>query len=676
MTKKTKMTLSLSALIVVLSIGAQIYTNHKVDQVLQNFPYSLDNQAKLLISQTSKNIFTRDLTFSLQNNDNEKTDLVTSKLTTLPFFITAESNLSEKFVRQLNKTLNITIDKNTINTKFSPLGDYFSSDILTEFRDFANKSQQSTISLNFRENKEIDLSTNLSGFQYDHDSKLEKVEANTHLIPVSVSQYDLTRAELTAEKAELALLNGENTRLQLKNATYKFNSKKDENVQKRDLVTKFSSDILRISNKNRTTEESQTTFGGLNLAISQQGVPSAVNFYNEFKKISTNQNLKESVSALLSAITQNEIFDAKLSVLSVNAPKNQKPYFNLKNGEATLKLENRNLAEVNVNAALNVESVKQMQENETIKWEAKGGKLSGQLNNYNLSNELAFVPFFLDALTVKNAPTKDNTKLLALKDKWAKEFQGNAVFDFALQTFNSDKLVANDVEFRLQNESLENDQYNENITLNVKKLGLPPEGIQLEDMALSLPIKQNHYKTYLQSAFCQYPFEPICKAHLSQETRNKYDKNQLKDLDLIVDNATLSAAVNTLPETQAYPVKLEANGIVSKAPEGKEKTESSELFFKNLKGSLNLAINKMLIDDTNKKAREIKALSPLWNSFLLETVKPQGKLSTAFEEKGEDYVLTLEKNENGYFINGKSPEDLRQESQMKEDKPKESESDQ
>ncbi|OOF79737.1 hypothetical protein BKG96_00985 [Rodentibacter caecimuris] len=677
MTKKTKITLSLSALIVVSGIGAQIYTNHKVDQVLQNFPYSLDNQAKLLVSQTSKNIFTRHLTFSLQNNDNEKTDLITSKLTTLPFFITAESNLSEKFVRQLNKTLNITIDKNTINTKFSPLGAYFSSDILTEFRDFANKSQQSTISLNFRENKEIDLNANLTGFNYDNDSKLKKLEGKVHLIPVTPSQYDLTHIELTAENAELALLNGENTRLQLKNTTYKFHTTQQENnTEKRNLTTKFSSDILRISNKNRTTEESQTTFGGLNISLNQQGVPSAVNFYNEFKKISASQNLKESVSSLLSAITLNEIFDAKLSVLSVNAPKNQKPYFNLKNGEATLKLGNRNLAKVNVDVALNIESVKQMQENETIKWEAKGGKLSGQLNNYNLTNELAFVPFFLDALTVKNPPTKDNTKLLALKDKWAKEFHGNAVFDFTLQTFNSDKLVTNDVEFRLQNESLENDQYNENITLNVKKLRLPPEGIQLENIVLLLPIKQNHYKTYLQSAFCQSPFEPICKAHLSQETRNKYDENQLTDLDLIVDNATLTAAVNTFPETQAYPVKLKVNSIVSKAQKGEKKTESGALFLNNLEGSLNLAINKMLIDDTNEKAREIKALSPLWRLFLLETVKPQGKLSDAFEEKREDYVLTLEKNESGYFINGKSLEDLQQQLQMKEDKPEENESDQ
>ncbi len=45
-------------------------------------------------------------------------NVISTKLTALPFFITAESQLSEQLVRQLNKTLNITIDKNTINSKF------------------------------------------------------------------------------------------------------------------------------------------------------------------------------------------------------------------------------------------------------------------------------------------------------------------------------------------------------------------------------------------------------------------------------------------------------------------------------------------------------------------------------------------------------------------------------
>lgn len=665
MSKRKKITLTLAALLVAIGTGAQIYTNHKVDQVLQKFPYSLDNQATLEITESNKNFFSRDLTFSIKENNAESTAVVSTSLTTLPFFITAESKLSEQLVRQLNKTLNLTIDRNTINSKFSPVGDYLQSDVLVEFRDFANKPQQMSMSLNFLNNKEIELKTNLSGFHYDIDSKLEKVNGKARLIPVSQSQYDLANMELTAENAELVLLNGENTRLQLKNATYNFNTKKNEQTLKRDLNTKFSSDILRISNKERTTEESQTTFGGLNLAISQQGVPSAVNFYNEFKKITTNQKLKETVNTLVYAITQNDMFDAQLSVLSVNAPKNQKPYFNLQKGAVELKLNNQDLTDAIAKLSINVESVQQQQEDETVKWIAKGGKLSGQFKG-NLQNNLAFIPFFLDSLSVKEPAQKDNKELLILKEKWAKEFHSNGKLDVSLQNFNSASLVIDNAQFNMQTETLENDQFNEYFALNAQKVALPLDGMQFEAISASLPFKQNHYRTYIQSAFCMDVFFPLCDAYLTEETRNKYDENQLKDLDLIVDNATVTTSLNTYPETKAYPIKLEANGIVSKAPEGEEQTAMNELFFNNIEGTFSLALNKMLIDDTDEKANEIKSQSAFWQ-LLKESVKPQEQLSLTFAEENDDYVLKLEKNSNGYFINGKSPEDLQQELEMEDE---------
>ena len=58
---------------------------------------------------------------------------------------------------------------------------------------------------------------------------------------------------------------------------------KSGEADKRDLSTKFSSDILRVANKTRTTEEGQATAGGLNLLIKQNGVPSAVNFHHDLK---------------------------------------------------------------------------------------------------------------------------------------------------------------------------------------------------------------------------------------------------------------------------------------------------------------------------------------------------------------------------------------------------------
>lgn len=458
-----------------------------------------------------------------------------------------------------------------------------------EFRDFANKPQQMTMSLNFLNDNEIELKTRLSGFNYDKESRVEKIEGRIRLMPVSSRQYDLVDAEFMAENAELVLLNGENTRLQLKNATYIFSRKNDENNQaKRNLNTKFSSDILRISNKNRITEESQTTFGGLNLTVNQYGVASSINFYDEFKKLELkNQNLKAGINWLVILLTQNDSFDSKLSVLSVNAPKNQQPYFNLQNGEVIVKLDNRDLTNANLDFSLKVESVKQMQEGEGLKWKASGGYFSGKLNAYNLSNELALIPFFLDSLSVKTSPTKDNKELLKLKEKWAREFHGSAEFSAALQAFNDANAVLDleDVQFHLQSEALEDEQYNGNIRVNAKRLALPSEGMQFEEAAVSLPVRLQHYKTYLQSAFCRNLFKSLCEVYLTQETRNQYDENQLKGPDLSIDGATLTALLNTYPETKAYPIKLNADGVLNKALEEKQRrifTTSCSIMLKAL----------------------------------------------------------------------------------------------
>ena len=86
MSKKRKITLTLAAIIVAIGGGAQFYTNQQVDKVLQKFPYSLDNQLSLKVTETAKNFFSRDLIFSLENYDGKHTDVISTKLTALPFF--------------------------------------------------------------------------------------------------------------------------------------------------------------------------------------------------------------------------------------------------------------------------------------------------------------------------------------------------------------------------------------------------------------------------------------------------------------------------------------------------------------------------------------------------------------------------------------------------------------
>lgn len=674
MSKRKKITLTLATILVIAGAGAQIYTNHKVDQVLQKFPYSLDNQATLQITESNKNFFSRDLIFSVKDNDEQNAEIISTKLTTLPFFITAESKFSDQFVRKLNKDLNITIDKNTINSKFSPVGDYLQSNILTEFRDFANKPQQMTLSLNFSNERDIELKGDLTGFNYDNESKLKNVEGKIYFTSLSASQYDLTNIELTAENAELALLNGENTRLQLKNATYKFNKKKKDNTEKRDLITRLSSDILRISNKNRTTEESQTIFGGLNISLKQQGVPSAVNFYNKFKKLeSDNQNIKSGINLLTEILTQNEAFDGKLSVISVNVPKNQKPYFNLQNGELVLQLSNQDLTKADVNFKLNVESVKQTPEEESPKWEAKEGKLDIQLNDYNLANELAFIPFWLDGLMAKELPIKNNKKFLVQKEKWTKEFNGNSNIDFSLSNLVIAKNKINEISFKNKYESLENDQYVQNIFLTANKIDYAEENMRIENLSISIPLKGNYHKAYLGNTFCTSGYySQLCGAYLAKETQLRYFENRLKELDFVVDNAAISFNLNTLPETKAYPVKLEAHSITKKA-EDKKKSAQNWDFSQNITGALTVSFGKGLIENNDEKINQIKAQSVFWQ-FLKKNIKPQDFLLPIFIEEGENYQIKFEKNKNSYLINGKSPEEIQQEFFMEQTLPTEDES--
>lgn len=73
---------------------------------------------------------------------------------------------------------------------------------------------------------------------------------------------------------------------------------------------------------------------------------------------------------LTKIFTQNDRFDSSLSVLSVNVPKNNQPYFNLQNAGLELKLANTDLTKANVDFKLNVDSVKQ-----TLPMKRVNGKL-------------------------------------------------------------------------------------------------------------------------------------------------------------------------------------------------------------------------------------------------------------------------------------------------------------
>ena len=93
---------------------------------------------------------------------------------------------------------------------------------------------------------------------------------------------------------------------------------------------------------------------------------------------------------------------------------------------------------------------------------------------------------------------------------------------------------------------------------------------------------------------------------------------------------------------------------------------SQDMIPDNIEGTFNLTLSKMLFDDQNEKALAIKENSYFWQ-YLSSFVKHDGKLHREFVEEGDNYVSRVEKTENGYLINGRTLEDLRQESMMESD---------
>ena len=655
MSKKRKVTLTLAAMIIALGGGAQFYTNQQVDQVLQKFPYSLDNQLSLNVTESAKNFFGRELTFSLENNDGQKTNIISTKLTALPFFITAESTLSEQLVRQLNKDLNITIDKNTINSKFSPVGDYLQSNILTDFRDFTNKAQTLSVTLDFNAGtKNVALNANLSGFNYDKNSKLEQISAQIKFVPVGENQYDISTLELNAKNVEWDLLNGENTKIQLKNTRYQFSVTKSTDTDLRDLSTQLSSDTLRIANKERTTEESQTVINGITLNLQQQGVTSAVDFANEFKKqLNGEQNIKQATNFLVAVLTQNHTFNGTLSVKSVDAPKNQKPYFNLNEAKLNLTMANADLTKANLTLQLNVAGIKQTPEDQSKQWEAKGAQIVYQLDGYNLENKLAFIPLYLDALSIKNAPKEDNKTLLKLKKQWANTMAGNSNAEISLQAFNYQNVSLETLALKHQGSEKDN-QYRGNSTLSLKKLTLSEAQAQMEDLAFNLPLTVNNVAQFAENQFCFGLTASLCSAYFTPETTQKLLGNQWKDLDLASDNTTLTFNLNTYPTTKAYPVSIYLKGTLKTT---KDKQSIADMFIENMQSTTNIVLNKGLAETSDEESLKIKKASPFWQALLAE-LKPEERLFPIFIEEGDNYVLTLERDNNRFLINGKTVEEL------------------
>lgn len=655
MSKKRKVTLTLAAMIIALGGGAQFYTNQQVDQVLQKFPYSLDNQLSLNVTESAKNFFSRELIFSLENSDGKKTEVISTKLTALPFFITAESQLSEQLVRQLNKNLNITLDKNTINSKFSPVGDYLQSDLVAEFRDFTNKTQTLSVLFNFDpSSKNIKVKSTLSGFNYDKNSKLEQLQGHAQLQRVDDNEYAIRLLELNAKQVEVDLLNGENTKIQLKNAAYRLDVKPHPETQQRDLLTQLSSEIFQITDKAHKAEENPTIVRGLSLNLEQQGVQSAVDFASEFNALNKQPSVKNAVNFAIGVLTHNERFNGSLSVKSIDVPKDQQPYFSLKDTALQLELNNTDLAKAGISLQLKAADVKQTPAEPAKQWQLSGADIRYQLDDYPLQNEFAFIPFYLEALATKTPPKEASQALSALRDQWVKSMEDKAHWEMTLKAFRYGDVALEALAVN-GDAKVENQHYYGTSHLSLKTLALPDLQVQLEGLQINMPMVLNNYPQLAITQFCMGMHSLLCTAYFSPESYKKMFDDLWATLDLSTEGTTVALNLNTYPTTKAYPVNLALKG----AAVPQESKKPAGLFKQNLKGKMTFSFDKALLDDTQEAASKIKKDSVFWQSWQTE-LKPEGKLIPLFTELDGKYVMTLEKDKE-WLVNGKTLEAIRQE---------------
>ena len=655
MSKKRKVTLTLAAMIIALGGGAQFYTNQQVDQVLQKFPYSLDNQLSLNVTESAKNFFSRELIFSLENSDGKKTEVISTKLTALPFFITAESQLSEQLVRQLNKNLNITLDKNTINSKFSPVGDYLQSDLVAEFRDFTNKTQTLSVLFNFDpSSKNIKVKSTLSGFNYDKNSKLEQLQGHVQLQRVDDNEYAIRLLELNAKQLEVDLLNGENTKIQLKNAAYRLDVKPHPETQQRDLLTQLSSEIFQITDKAHKAEENPTIVRGLSLNLEQQGVQSAVDFASEFNALNKQPSVKNAVNFAIGVLTHNERFNGSLSVKSIDVPKDQQPYFSLKDTALQLELNNTDLAKAGISLQLKAADVKQTPAEPAKQWQLSGADIRYQLDDYPLQNEFAFIPFYLEALATKTPPKEASQALSALRDQWVKSMEDKAHWEMTLKAFRYGDVALEALAVN-GDAKVENQHYYGTSHLSLKTLALPDLQVQLEGLQINMPMVLNNYPQLAITQFCMGMHSLLCTAYFSPESYKKMFDDLWATLDLSTEGTTVALNLNTYPTTKAYPVNLALKG----AAVPQESKKPAGLFKQNLKGKMTFSFDKALLDDTQEAASKIKKDSVFWQSWQTE-LKPEGKLIPLFTELDGKYVMTLEKDKE-WLVNGKTLEAIRQE---------------
>ncbi|URL01160.1 hypothetical protein L4F91_06315 [Avibacterium sp. 20-126] len=659
MNKKVKIVGSLSLIAATLALGAQIYTNHKIDYILQKFPYSLQNKFQLDVVEKKKNFFSRELIFKLSGDStNTSSEMIQTKLTALPFAVFADSALVPSFVKELNKNFKVTIDKNNITSKFSVIGDYFQSNIYTQFRDLANKSQTLVIDLNFEPKSHLmDVQSHLSGFNYDANSKIHDLIAEATLIPIDDNQYDIENISIKLKDGDVYLLNGDNTNIKLKKLD--FNLDKSDAGSNYNLSAKINADELTITDKN--PKHSTIQFKNVALNASQKEIPNQLS-YVKLLHLLNNKNELNTVEIIDQAL--DLLFQNKESELSFNfenltfAHKEKDQSVSFDNFSSFLKGNFSDLSQTQSNYALALKSCQNKGENEHF--QIKGIQFEGNNKNVNLATQLALLKSTIQLFSKAKSPEtkqdakqveKEKSTFIPALNTLAQDYNQSQQALFKIDEFTlDDNIELKEITIGASGAISEEKQDNENIELTLGSYINKKEQFQLKNGKFSLPFSVTNVGTLIPLNICSnLIYQAACDKYLNaDEDTDLLVYQPIKNIAINIENATLSGEIDTYPSTSLTPFEGKLNLKSGILEEQQDKTTSTLLLEKWQKTEFDLyfsIVNKLF------KANLLKDKQSISWSLINDWLYPEGELNPYLKENGDNYTIQIKKEGDKTWLN-------------------------
>lgn len=657
MSKKTKITLLLTNIALALGISAQFYTNHKIDQNLQQFPYHIKDRFTINVVEKKRNFFGRELVITLEDAQQKKTNIITTDLIALPFAITAESKIPQQLIHELNKKLNITIDKNIINSQFSVVGDYLQSQILTDFRDLTNKPQQLEININYAsKTKSMQITSNLSAFNYDAKNRVEGLKGQFVLTPIDEHQYDVTSIELNLKNADIFLLNGENTHIKLEDAEYDF--EKNLSEIHFDTDTRFNSKKIILSNKYKKSPQENIIINQLDATLQQSAVPNHVNFYQEVEKfIHNTPSLSDALTTLVELLINNEGIKSKITLQELIIPEKDNPFINLKDISFSLNSDHKDKKDTQMEFECNLGQARINLSNaiETDFITLNGLNSKYSIAQMDLEKRLAFVPFYVKLSNTKhNYPVKDDEAFKNALNQLAEGFKEKNQNQFKLKALNYGNIVnLSELEIDYQDEPAENNQYKVALNASLNKFSHKDGNVEVQQFKLELPMIFDHIKEIFIPYSCvssEY-YKDLCKQNLSLDTNIKQLDSLWHNLAVKIEDGKLDLQLDTQPNSQASAVNAALN-LNFDAQKITGTLFSPDILNRIIFDS-KITIAKSLLSP-NEQVIAARKKSPFWEMLNQFMISSNADIPPFLKEDGDAYVSEIQTKDGKTFINGKT----------------------